>query len=80
MEIIWTIWYNIELVWKQEKVSQSVEQVRLKLAELESNQEGPKQKARLRRAATQRAKQMKVYYINDLSSDSETGILRNILL
>lgn len=57
-----------------------MEQVRLKLAELESNQEGPKQKARLRRAATQRAKQMKVYYVNDLSSDSETGILRNILL
>ena len=50
-----------------------MEQVRLKLAELESNQEGPKQKARLRRAATQRAKQMKVYYVNDLSSDSETG-------
>ena len=48
--------------------------MRLKLAELESNQEGPKQKARLRRAATQRAKQMKVYYVNDLSSDSETGI------
>jgi len=52
--------------------------VRLKLAELESNQEGPKQKARLRRAATQRAKQMKVYYVNDLSSDSETGISKNI--
>ena len=52
--------------------------MRLKLAELESNQEGPKQKARLRRAATQRAKQMKVYYVNDLSSDSETGILKNI--
>ena len=48
--------------------------MRLKLAELESNQEGPKHKARLRRAATQRAKQMKVYYVNDLSSDSETGI------
>ena len=52
--------------------------MRLKLAELESNQEGPKQKARLRRAATQRAKQMKVYYVNDLSSDSETGISKNI--
>jgi len=44
----------------------------LKLAELESNQEGPKQKARLRRAATQKARSMKVYYVNDLSSDSET--------
>ena len=56
----------------KDEVSATVEDLRLKLAQLSSSSSdnGRTPRARTR---SNKQRQMKIYFVNDLSSDSETG-------